>query len=153
MVLMIKKYYPVFINIYTVWMLYMLFFADMRQMEYRNFELRTTPFGTIDYYFSQLFHSHDNNVEFEKNILGNIILFIPYGFLGLLYPLFNRFINILVGFLILINIIEFSQYYFDRGTADIDDVILNTTGVIIGFIIYKTMFRTTYRKSNIIQYK
>lgn len=152
MVSMIRKYYPVFINIYSIWMLYMLFFADMRQMEYRTFELRTIPFGTIDYYFSQLFHFHEN-IEFEKNVLGNIILFIPYGFLGILYPKLNQFQYLLLVFVILINIIEFSQYYFDRGTADIDDVILNTTGVIIGFMIYKIILRTYYRKLNVIQNK
>lgn len=33
--------------------------------------------------------------------------------------------------------VEFYQYIFDCGDPDIDDVILNTLGVIIGFAIYK----------------
>lgn len=152
MISMIRKYYPVFINIYSIWILYMLFFADMREIDHRNFELRTVPFETIRFYFYHLFTFH-NKIEFEKNVLGNIILFIPYGFLGVLYPKLNQFQYLFLVFVILINIIEFSQYYFDRGTADIDDVILNTTGVIIGFIIYKIILRTYYRKLNVIQYK
>ncbi|GGG56872.1 hypothetical protein GCM10007332_18190 [Epilithonimonas arachidiradicis] len=73
-------------------------------------------------------------------MLGNIILFIPYGFLGILYPKFNQFKWLLLVFFITINIIEFSQYYFKRGFADIDDVILNTLGLTIGYIIYKKWF-------------
>lgn len=144
MKLLLKRYYPVFINIYTVWMLYMLFFATMRNIGYRTYELRTTPFETICYYFYDLY-KFNNKIEFEKNIIGNIVIFIPYGFLGILYPKLKNSFFLILTFFIVINIIEFSQYYFKRGTADVDDIILNTSGVIIGFIIYKKFFFTADR--------
>ena len=135
----IKKYYPVFINIYTVWMLYLLFFVSFRSTNYK-FTIKTKPFETIMAYITQVVNYDIPSVI--ENVFGNVILFIPYGFLGLLYPKLNKFGYFLVAFFILINIIEFSQYYFQRGYADVDDVILNTVGAVIGFFIYQTIFRS-----------
>ncbi|WP_051878566.1 VanZ family protein [Chryseobacterium sp. FH1] len=134
----VNRYFPVLINIYTVWILYLLFFASFRYSETILFELRTIPFQTIEDYSTNVIKY--DKLEFIKNIFGNIILFIPYGFLGILYPRLNQFKWIFFVFFTIINIIEFSQYYFKRGFADVDDVILNTLGMTIGYIIYKNWF-------------
>lgn len=135
---LIEKYYPVFINIYTIWILYLLFFASFRYSPTITFEIKTVPFKTINDYFTNVINW--DKIEFIKNIFGNIILFIPYGFLGILYPRLNQFKWIFIIFFIIINMIEFSQYYFKRGFADVDDIILNTFGMTIGYIIYKKWF-------------
>jgi len=134
----LHKIYPPFINLYTVWLLYMLFFLDSRDYPQLPYEIKYMPFDTIREYFFHVFYY--DKIEFLKNIFGNIILFIPYGFLGILYPKLNQFRWTLISFFIIINIIEFSQYYFKRGMSDIDDVILNTLGTVIGFLIYKKWF-------------
>ncbi len=137
---LLYRFYPAFINVYTIWILYLLFFASFRYSPTILFDIKTIPFQTIDVYSTQVIKY--DKLEFVKNIFGNIILFIPYGFLGILYPKLNQFKWLFVAFFIIINIIEFSQYYFKRGFADVDDVILNTTGVIIGFFVYKIFFFT-----------
>jgi len=136
--LFVNRYYPILINIYTVWMLYMLFFLKSRDFPLFPYEIKPIPFDTVREYFFHVFYY--DKIEFIKNIFGNIILFIPYGFLGVLYPKLNQFNRLYITFFIIINIVEFSQYYFQRGFADIDDIILNTFGVIIGFFIYKKFF-------------
>ena len=141
--LFVNRYYPVFINVYTIWILYLLFFASFRYSPTILFEIKTVPFETINDYTTNVIKW--NKIEFIKNIFGNIILFIPYGFLGILYPKLKNGFFLILTFFIVINIIEFSQYYFKRGTADVDDIILNTSGVIIGFIIYKKFFFTADR--------
>jgi glycopeptide antibiotics resistance protein len=135
---LLYKFYPPFINVYTVWILYLLFFATFRDAPKIPFEIKMIPFDTINNYLTNVVLW--DKTEAFKNIFGNIILFIPYGFLGILYPKLNRFIWLFVTFFIVINIVEFSQYYFKRGFADVDDIILNTTGAVIGFIIYKIFF-------------
>jgi len=132
------KIYPPLINLYTVWLLYMLFFLDSRDNPQLPYEIKNIPLDTVREYFFHVFYY--DKIEFLKNIFGNIILFIPYGFLGILYPILNQFKWTLISFFIIINIVEFSQYYFNRGMADIDDVILNTSGAVIGFFIYKKCF-------------
>lgn len=136
--LFVNRYYPVFINVYTIWILYLLFFASFRYSPTILFEIKTVPFETINEYSTEVIKW--NKLDFFKNIFGNIILFIPYGFLGILYPKLNQFKWLFLTFFITINIIEFSQFYFKRGYADIDDVILNTFGAAIGFLIYKKWF-------------
>lgn len=135
---LVNRYYHILINIYTIWILYLLFFASFRYSPTILFEIRAVPFETINDYSTNVIKW--DKIEFIKNILGNIILFIPYGFLGILYPKLRQFKLLFLTFFIIINIIEFSQYYFKRGFADVDDVILNTLGASIGFFIYKKWF-------------
>lgn len=78
----------------------------------------------------------NNNINYLIiNLLGNIIMFIPFGFfIPLLFNISNKKV-IMIGFLSSL-FIELNQLILPRGT-DIDDLILNTTGTIIGLIIYK----------------
>lgn len=134
----LNKYYPPFINLYTVWILYMMFFAYYRGwFPAENYFIRAKPFESIHYL---LYNPVVTSIEMYKNIFGNIILFVPYGFLGILYPKFNFYKYLFLVFVIVINILEFSQYYFGRGYAEFDDVMLNTLGMSIGYIIYKKWF-------------
>jgi len=135
---LLYRFYPVFINIYTIWILYLLFFASFRYSPTVLFEIKTVPFETIDEYSTQVIKY--DKIAVIKNLLGNIILFMPYGFLGILFSRLNQFKWLFTTFFIIINIIEFSQYYFKRGYADVDDVILNTLGTVVGFVIYKKFF-------------
>ena len=70
------------------------------------------------------------------NLLGNILLFIPFGFL--LPIVWNkRFWRITGTGAALSLLIEISQLIMHRGVCDIDDIILNTFGVTIGYALYK----------------
>jgi glycopeptide antibiotics resistance protein len=94
------------------------------------------PFKTMADYFMNS-RNYNSHVLFI-NLAANIITFIPLGFFSSL--LFKRFRNILsvVAFSIIgITIIESLQFVFNVGVFDIDDIILNTVGSIIGFAIYK----------------
>lgn len=70
------------------------------------------------------------------NIGGNIVLFIPFGFL---VPFVFRTITWRTTLVLAIAIplfIEMTQTVFRIGIFDIDDVILNGLGVIIGYAVY-----------------
>ncbi len=73
-----------------------------------------------------------------RNLFGNIALFIP---LGLLYPLTSRrdtFVSVMLKILITTGLIEIIQYLLIAGrSADIDDIILNTLGGLIGYGLYR----------------
>lgn len=72
-----------------------------------------------------------------KNILGNILLFLPFGFLTPYLIKYKKFISVLVYSLFFSIIIEVMQYVFlTSRRADVDDVILNTLGAIIGYMFY-----------------
>ena len=134
---LLDRFYPPLINVYTVWILYMMFFAYNRSAAgHEEYFIRARPFESIYYLIYE-----SGYVPFEKykNIFGNIILFMPYGLLGILYPKLKSYKYLLPVFVVCINVLEFSQYYFGRGYAELDDVILNTLGMTIGFIIYRKL--------------
>ena len=71
------------------------------------------------------------------NIIGNITMFIP---VGLVWPLCFRKLDT-VGKTVLAGagfslFIEITQLPFYDGCSDLDDILLNATGVLIGALIY-----------------
>ena len=85
-----------------------------------------------------------------NNIIGNIFVFAPLGyFLPLLFNKCKR-INtlILVGFIISF-LFESCQYLLYLGSADIDDIILNLIGTVIGFAFYQIIIRLVKEKETI----
>ena len=87
--------------------------------------------------FKEIFRYSIGSRLFIKNIVGNILLFIPYGFF-IEYYINNKKILTPAILTIIISItIEIVQLKIGR-TFDIDDVILNTCGGIIGYLIYTT---------------
>lgn len=92
------------------------------------------PFATLKYFYSIRKHY---SYLVAKNILGNIIGFIP---LGVLLPvLFVRLQRIgkTIGVVFLISLsFETIQLLFNLGVFDVDDLILNTLGGAIGYVFY-----------------
>lgn len=85
--------------------------------------------------FKEIFRYEFGSAKFIKNILGNILLFAPYGFLASYLLKNNKFSVITILTIIVSLTIETVQYYIGR-VFDIDDIILNLLGGIIGFLIY-----------------
>ena len=85
--------------------------------------------------FKEIFRYQIGSRLFIKNIVGNILLFLPYGYFTSYY-LNNKklwptaLLTIIVSFTI-----ETVQLKIGR-TFDVDDIILNTCGGIIGGFIY-----------------
>ena len=75
------------------------------------------------------------------NVLGNILLFVP---MGILLPIVFRYCHKLLNSLIIgavISImIETLQFFLGRN-ADIDDVLLNIAGTIVGFTVHYAISR------------
>lgn len=67
--------------------------------------------------------------------INNILLFIPFGFL-LTYFYEKRWLTIIVIALCFSAFIEVAQYCFALGFAELDDVISNTVGAIIGSMLF-----------------
>ena len=77
-----------------------------------------------------------------KILVGNIILFIPFGFLLPLAIKKLRKSLITTVFLAMLFslLIESSQYLFTYRVANVDDIILNTFGAFIGAVLIKICF-------------
>lgn len=128
-----KKYFAILITTYTLLLLYMMFYGSGREASEIGY-IQIKPFHTIHLFFSD---THISSKDFIINIIGNIFVFSPFGWLGLVVKKFNSILPITLFFIVAITTIEITQYYSGRGVADIDDVLLNTLGMSIGFVLFK----------------
>lgn len=90
--------------------------------------------------FKEIFRYNITSKYFIKNMIGNILLFIPYSLFVSYYLKLNKLYIIIIMSFILSFSIEFIQIKIGR-VFDIDDIILNMVSSIIGYFIYKLFKR------------
>lgn len=78
------------------------------------------------------------NPRLKAYLVENIIMFIPYGFIiPILFSFFEKWYRCLILGILSSLLIETAQFITARGKAQIDDVLLNTAGMMIGWGIFK----------------
>ena len=91
-----------------------------------------TLFKTIRMYID---YSYKLN-SFE-NLVGNVVVFIPFGFLLPYVVKWGRnFLVMLLNALLFVTGIEVFQLFSAFGAFDVDDILLNTVGAILGYLAY-----------------
>ena len=123
--------------IYAVLLIYAVFFARRRRHIPERY-LNIVPLKNLVKDFHTLKDNHET-INYFFDLVGNILLFMPYTFiLIILYNYKNNKILLLSAFLLSI-CIEVLQYAFQVGVADIDDVILNTAGALVGILLCRQL--------------
>ena len=94
------------------------------------------PFKTVYDYAVRIANDSINLDIAIKNLVGNLIVFLPMGcFLPCLFQKMRSFKNTALLVLGIVLCIEFSQILFGIGSFDIDDIIFNVGGGMIGYAI------------------
>ena len=111
--------------------------VDYMQQLQNNMSLK--PFFTINNYLYVVTHQDHGDLyrHCMINLLGNVVLFIPAGIL--LPMLWKRLKNFFLFFLVCflaIAAVEVLQLVTLLGSCDVDDLILNLLGMIIGYLLY-----------------
>ena len=98
------------------------------------------PTGETRQYDFHPFWSYDRPELLVENIM-NVVVFIPVGLLlGSAFKQMTWWKALLIGCSISITI-EALQFWFMRGFLEVDDVMHNTVGCIMGYIIYSILVR------------
>ena len=124
-IVLYKELLMLFFMIYILCLFQVVTFQDVSNFTHNKF----VPFKEITRYSlgSRLFF---------KNVCGNILLFIPFGLLTSIYlkpkNLWIAFFLTLISSLS----IEFTQMMIGR-SFDVDDILLNCIGGVLGYFIYK----------------
>lgn len=106
----------------------------------RGVGVNLIPFSTIGAYISEI-----NDSVSIINILGNIIPFIPMGFIvPMAFPSQRNVFKTIISSLLLILSIEILQFILFLGSFDIDDIILNLLSCFIGFMLFIT-YKNTFK--------
>lgn len=80
---------------------------------------------------------YDVRAHMIYNVLGNIMMFVPTGIvLPVLYKRLDNFFKVAGTGLLISLAIEILQLPFADRTSDVDDLILNTLGVVIGYVLF-----------------
>ena len=92
------------------------------------------PFHTLVIYLDNL-----GSWFWIRNALGNLGLLLPLGLLGpIAIPALDRWWRIALVALLYSVAIELIQRLVPARSADIDDVIVNVTGALLGYAVFRT---------------
>lgn len=112
-------------------------------MEYIKWNSNIIPFKNTMGYITEAENYNLDVILF--NTLGNVLIFLPLGiFLPLLYKKYCTLSKVALASAIISLSIEILQFTLRIGQFDIDDILLNTMGTAIGFILLKGMKRLIF---------
>jgi glycopeptide antibiotics resistance protein len=136
----LKRIFRILFITYLMVLGYLLFFRsdDYLINGYTLVNLRL--FDTIKRYIGII--SGEGRLTAVINLFGNIVVFMP---VGILLPCIckkaDSYAAMLITAITLPVIVETVQYYTRTGVADVDDVLLNFIGIILGFLLYRMVAR------------
>ena len=133
----------VLINIFFLYFLILINITickmGMLQIDFKNrFYINYIPFVETIKMFEDNFMGIGNAFY---NVIGNILLFMPLGFfIPLLFKNKNNIVIVTLYGSFISVIIEVLQLFTAFNITDIDDVIFNTIGTILGFFIFRLFY-------------
>lgn len=100
------------------------------------------PFATLFSFFERANKGSINMDIVVRNLLANLLMFIPMGMaLPVLFEKkFDKCWKLVIFVTVLVLMIEIMQFITFFGSADIDDLILNVFGAIVGYGIVQIKF-------------
>ncbi len=146
----IKSFKHIITSVYFVTAIWLLFFFPFTHASRLNPDaqryITLTPFKNTFHYIQNAWQHPDsrNLLELLANVGGNIMLFVPFGIILFNIGVQNRPKAFLTGLLCSF-IIESLQILTYVGNFDVDDIIWNTTGTLIGFVVWQEWVNRTQR--------
>ena len=131
--------------------IFMLLFVIYVMCLFEIVTLQDYNYGLSNYIpFREIFRYEIGSRLFIKNIIGNILLFLPYGYFTADYLNSKKILPVCFLTMLVTLTIELVQLNIGR-TFDIDDVILNTLGGMCGYLLYRLIERIKDKLPNIFK--
>ena len=121
--------------LYIFFLLYFLIFSEIygRSGVMEDYHYNLTPFQEIERFWE---YREQLGVWSYINLFGNVLIFLPFGFFEPLASKTRSFWATLVDGCLLSLLVEIFQLVAKVGRFDVDDLLLNTAGVAIGYICF-----------------
>ena len=129
-------------GLYIALLVYFLFFAEMlgRTNVNRTYHYNLIPFKEIKRFI--IYHEQLGMAAVFSNLAGNILIFTPFGFLlPTMSMKLRSFFRVTLLGMELSLIVECVQLVTKTGSCDIDDLLLNTIGGMLGYAAYAVVQR------------
>ena len=137
-----KRFCNIVFCLYGALMLILLFDRagyDPSKPYAEQLQYNLVPFETIRLFW-RLLQSGSPGLRRHAviNLVGNVVMFIPLGFLlPKVSPRQRRLWRTLLTTALIIVLVEMLQLFSLRGSCDVDDLILNVLGAAIGYGVYR----------------
>ena len=134
--------------LYTIFALWLLFVRDrgtsgLTVAEHFSRYSNLMPLSTVIHDIKEI--AMGNNVgHYIRNFFGNTMLIFPFGlFLPVVTNRYKSAKRIFILLVLIIITVELTQLFLRVGSVDTDDLIINVTGGMLGYGIYKLFFNKT----------
>lgn len=112
--------------VYVLFLFNMVLLTDNNDFATNNFTL-----------FKEITRYTVGSDLFYKNVVGNVIIFFPYGiFISYFTKARNIVLPLLLSFILSVSI-ELTQLIIAGRVFDIDDIVLNIIGALLGYLFYR----------------
>ena len=100
--------------------------------------------------FKEILRYNVGSSLFYKNVLGNMVMFVPFGFFVSYFLKLEKLYGITLITLLTSVTIEVTQLLIGR-VFDVDDLLLNLIGGVVGFLIYKLIHNVRIKLPNFLK--
>lgn len=130
-----KKIYKSALCLWGAVMLWLLFFRRIGREPAFGQGINLIPFNTVRLFWDMAHNAASIYMTrlAWRNLLGNIFMFTPLGFIPLVAEKVNSFLRYIFLCFGVILSIETIQLLTHLGSFDIDDIILNLFGTVLGY--------------------
>ena len=134
--------------IYIIFVFYFLLISEVygRTSEMQEYHYNLVLFQEIKRFWN--YREQLGAFATVTNLFGNVLIFLPFGFFMPMASKHRSFLSTSFYSLALSLIVEISQLFMKVGCFDVDDLLLNTIGGMLGYIVFSicNVTRRNYAK-------
>ena len=134
--------------LYIIFVFYFLLISEVygRTSEMQEYHYNLVLFQEIKRFW--IYREQLGAFATVTNLFGNVLIFLPFGFFMPMASKYRSFLSTSFYSLALSLIVEISQLFMKVGCFDVDDLLLNTIGGMLGYIVFSicNVTRRNYAK-------
>ena len=137
--------------LFVLYIIFVFYFLLISEIYGRTGEMQEYHYNLVLFQEIKRFWNYREQLGIfatATNLLGNVLIFLPFGFFMAMASKYRSFLSTLIYSFALSLTIELSQLFMKVGCFDVDDLLLNTIGGILGFITFLicNVIRRNYAK-------
>lgn len=130
--------------IYMVALVYFLFFSEqMGRIPSDEYKYSLRPLKEIRRYLTYI--DQLGLWYVFLNLAGNVMAFVPFGFVLPVITRYRKFYQVFFLSMEFSLIVEIIQLVSKVGSFDVDDILLNTLGGVLGYVAYQIVYNVFVR--------
>lgn len=129
---------------YMVALVYFLFFSEqMGRIPSDEYKYSLKPLKEIRRYLTYI--DQLGLWYVFLNLAGNVMAFVPFGFVLPVITRYRKFYQVFFLSMEFSLIVEIIQLVSKVGSFDVDDILLNTLGGVLGYLVYQIVYHVFVR--------